>query len=296
MTHRRTGLTIVEILVVVGIIALLTGMLIPAVHVVKTTAREVKQKAQFTAIELGLAAFKNDDGDYPPSDWTPVPITGNYCGAQKLAEALLGRDLLGYHPRSNWDPLDLTWYPDPAATLPAQIEVNLQERKGLYLELTSAHAFRLGNMSLSKPGLFANTGSLAPDTFVLCDVFTRTPVRQRDGKMVKAGAPILYYRADASKKAITDVYDILDNDAIVSLKEVTDGRSHPLGAGPYPPPFATQLEFFYGNPTLPGAIGYIQDPRVTAIPRPYKRDSYILVSAGADGTYGTDDDITNFRK
>jgi type II secretory pathway pseudopilin PulG len=96
----------IEILVVVGIIAILVGILVPAASMVQKTAREVKQKAQFTAIDLGLAAFRSDYGDYPPSSWYyPLAGTGapqDYCGAQKLAEALLGWDLLGFHPNSAW--------------------------------------------------------------------------------------------------------------------------------------------------------------------------------------------------
>jgi hypothetical protein len=33
---------------------------------------------------------------------------------------------------------------------------------------------------------------------------------------------------------------------------------------------------------------------VQARPWPYRSDSYLLISAGADGLYGTDDDIRNF--
>jgi hypothetical protein len=40
----------------------------------------------------------------------------------------------------------------------------------------------------------------------------------------------------------------------------------------------------------------IMDPKVSTIRRawPYRPDSYILISAGADGLYGTNDDICNF--
>ncbi|MHC4519591.1 MAG: type II secretion system protein, partial [Planctomycetota bacterium] len=106
MKAKRSGLTIVEILVVVAIISLLTGMLIPAVNKVKSMAREAKQKVQFTAIGIGLATFKNDYGEYPPSDhysWLEENTElENSSGAQKLAEALLGWDLLGFHPDSGW--------------------------------------------------------------------------------------------------------------------------------------------------------------------------------------------------
>jgi hypothetical protein len=49
---------------------------------------------------------------------------------------------------------------------------------------------------------------------------------------------------------------------------------------------------------LPGTYFYspaykLADPKIS-IPWPYRPDSYILISAGVDGVYGTDDDITNF--
>ena len=41
---------------------------------------------------------------------------------------------------------------------------------------------------------------------------------------------------------------------------------------------------------------YIRDPKVHARPWPYRPDSYLLISAGMDGIYGTDDDIRNFGR
>ena len=40
--------------------------------------------------------------------------------------------------------------------------------------------------------------------------------------------------------------------------------------------------------------GYAQDPKVTTYPWPYNSDTYLLISAGEDGYYGTDDDVRNF--
>jgi hypothetical protein len=34
---------------------------------------------------------------------------------------------------------------------------------------------------------------------------------------------------------------------------------------------------------------------MASLPRPYRRDSYILISAGYDGLYGTADDVLNFE-
>jgi prepilin-type N-terminal cleavage/methylation domain-containing protein len=291
--RKKKGLTIIELLIVLGIIAILIGLLIPALNVVRNMARETKQKAQLSTIELALAAFKNDEGDYPPSDWVLPPNPGSdYCGAQKLAEALLGWDLLGFHPNTAWraDGLDAAGGPgsyDPAHTRDNNgdgIPDTFDERKGPYLELATANAFRL--IDLFRPNFIQ---SLAPDRFVICDVFgakkitmvsridpvTRQPITVTE----KAGAPILYYRANTSGKVINDVYRVYDNDALVVTKQQDDGRVHPLAdpSGPY--------QFFYD---------YIRDPKITAKPWPYRPDSYKLISSGADGLYGTGDDIKNF--
>jgi prepilin-type N-terminal cleavage/methylation domain-containing protein len=295
MKRKKPGFTMVEMLVVLGIIALLVGLLLPAVSAVKNIAKETKQKAQFTAIEMALDAFKNDYGDYPPSDSSSHVARGNandYCGAQKLAEALLGWDLLGFHPKTAWraDGLDADGGAgsyDPLKTRDADgdgVPDTLGERKGPYLELATNSAFKLGD--LFRP---YSTGPLAPDTYVICDAFHRKRVTLVKGVdpvtglpqtvNEKAGAPILYYRANPSAKIITEMYHVQDNDALVQLKQQIDGREHPLGRP------ANQYQFFYN---------YIRDPKITARAWPYRPDSYILISAGADGLYGTGDDICNF--
>lgn len=278
MKQKKHGLTLIEMLIVLGIIALFVGILLPALNAVKNTAKEAKQKAHFNSIEIALINFKNDYGDYPPSALEP-----GYCGAQKLSEALMGWDLLGFNPKSDfnangWNDEGVFIY-DPNS---------FDKRKGPYLESENANAFKLGS-------LFNNTLTLNPDTYVLCDVFSMTKVRLIDGQTVSAGAPILYYRANTSGKTIRTIYDVDDNDPIIELKEIKDNRGHPLRSGPYPAPFVNLDEFFYGveDPVDP-KIGYIQDPKITARPWPYRPDSYLLISAGADGLYGTGDDIRNF--
>jgi len=291
--RKKTGLTIIELLIVLGIIALLVGLLVPALSAVRNMAKETKQKAQLSTIELALAAFKNDEGDYPPSDWPLPPNPGSdYCGSQKLAEALLGWDLLGFHPNSAWraDGLDATGGSgsyDPAQTRDLNgdsIPDTFDERKGPYLELATASAFKLVDLFRTNP-----IGSLAPDTFVICDVFGAkkiTMIRGIDtvtGQPItvteKAGAPILYYRANTSAKIMNAVYRAADNDALVIAKQQADGIEHPLGRS------GNQYEFFYN---------YIRDPKINARAWPYRPDSYILISAGVDGLYGTSDDIRNF--
>jgi len=39
-----------------------------------------------------------------------------------------------------------------------------------------------------------------------------------------------------------------------------------------------------------------RNDEITTASRPYRTGSFILISAGKDGLYGTDDDIFNFNK
>ncbi len=295
MKREKTGFTLVELLTVLAIIALLVGLLIPSLTMIRNTAKKAKQKAQLTEIGLALTAFRNDYGDYPPSSWLPP---GDYCGAQKLAEALLGRDLLGFHPKSDWTATNPIFY--PPAPIPAQ---NLDERKGPYLEQATTNAFRLGNnpARLDPEGLFTNSTPLNPDTFVICDSFGVKKINIAPGQTAKAGTPILYYRANTASKSIIPppiplpfdqrIYNVRDNMPLTTqLMSIVDGTAHKLGDT------TNSYEFFYGNPAaapIP-VIGYIQDPKVTVRPWPHRPDSYILISAGLDGLYGTPDDICNF--
>ena len=274
--RKKTGLTIIELLIVLGIIALLVGLLLPSLSAVKKMAKETKQKAQFATIGLALEAFKNDYGDYPPSDRSRAPFI--YAGSQKLAEALLGWDLLGFHPNSAWRSDGLDEHRGPGSYDPAQTrDINgdgvpdtFDERKGPYLELANVGAFRLLD-------LFGTNalGPLDPNTFVICDVFGAKKISMANGKIVRAGAPILYYKADTSVKTIRSIYGSFDNTVLLSFKQMADQRDHPL----------MRSSIFYD---------YIKNPKITARDWPYRPDSYILISAGADGLYGTRDDITNF--
>ena len=101
--EKRQGFTIIELLTVMSIIVILFGLLMPAMTLVKTYSKTVKQQAQFHAIDAGLQMYHDDFQGYPPSDAMDrsndgMPENGDksYPGACKLAEALVGRDLLGF--------------------------------------------------------------------------------------------------------------------------------------------------------------------------------------------------------
>ncbi len=317
MKRKRSGLTIVEMLVVVGIIAILIGLLLPAISMVRRSAAEAKQKVQLAAIDVALVAFRNDYGDYPPSNQFSYYYDDNSTrvedssGAQKLTEALMGWDLLGFHPDSGWRADGLNRWPyraadgttytpgsyflyDSTVSTGMMDNPDLEKRKGRYLDLETANPVQLGVTEMPRNGLFdLGASPLASDTFVLSDVFGRAEdvyvptsssvTGTTTMKKVSAGLPILYYRANTSYKYRGDVYTYEDNWRILEACNYT------MPNGEDSNPIIVNDPYFYN---------YITDWRSSTdtLQVPHKPDSYLLITAGWDGRYGTDDDICNFNR
>ena len=215
-SNREAAFTIVELLTVMSIIVILIGLLVPALSQVKRYAYEVKQRAQLKSIDTALELFNSEFDGYPDSG--PLdPDREQYCGAMKLCESVMGRDLMGFHPdsifRSNgMGSLNNNLYP-PQTGDPIAYRNSLSARKGPYLPLDNANAYQLMD-------LYKQTGNFAGDNFVLCDVFRRVTHLQ-SGK--KVGMPILYYKANTSDSQHDflnpdnpqNIYDYQDNQQLV---------------------------------------------------------------------------------
>jgi type II secretory pathway pseudopilin PulG len=126
------------------------------------------------------------------------------------------------------------------------------------------------------------------------------------------GGPILYWRADPAGSRVADrsptdsqalgpyrgIFHFADNADLLSIDE------HPLqltaGGSDH------RLVFGYNAPLMPGDINlndssrkdnfaaYIRNKSIEARVTPQRKDSYLLISAGPDGVFGTADDIANF--
>lgn len=141
------------------------------------------------------------------------------------------------------------------------------------------------------------------------------------------GFPILYYRADAAGVKVADVakkggnpqppigdlrgiYHYNDNDALLGTPEppslsgggpdptlilrptkLATNKIHKL---PFEPLANNANPQANPDPSL-GFIQYIRNKGVSAKFSPYNADSYLLISPGEDGRYGTADDIANFE-
>ncbi len=283
--HKKTAFTIVELLTVMSIIIILISLLLPALNAAKRFSRVVLQKNQFRNIGSGLQIYESDFDEYPDSDALDADTPqAAYCGAMKLAEVMAGQDALGFHldSRLTIDGKDAegTSLYLPDATIDDE---NLRSRKE-YLERKDTRICSLVDL-YENPG--TTTFSEPNDVALLCDVF-RSVRSQTTGR--KMGMPVLYYRSDTSKMShdvttpgnTDNIYNYLDNHTFLSM-------GLPWEPTTMPPLYQitgnTAGEEFYKN-TLD------EDP---PIPRPHNKDSYILISAGWDGIYGTRDDVYNFK-
>lgn len=292
-SNRRAAFTIVELLTVMSIIVILIGLLVPALNQVKRFAFEVKQKAQLSGIDKALELFNSEFDGYPDSS-ALGPDGVEYCGAMKLCEAVMGQDLLGFHPDSTFraDGTDgiRELYPNSSSVTQAQYEANLSTRKGPYLPLDGANAYAVGD-------LYGSTAPFLPKHFVLCDVYRRV-THKTIGK--KVGMPILYYRANtaSTRHNVTqpddpqNIYNYRDNQTLLLLGQPWDMGS-PGNQGT-PAGGTHRLAVEDGKPGLRFYMN-TRNERVLTVSRPYRSDSYILISAGWDGEYGTPDDVCNYE-
>ena len=65
-SHRRSGFTLVELLAVIMIIALLAGLVTPAVIRARNSARNAAIKAEIDLLHMGILNYKNEYGSFPP--------------------------------------------------------------------------------------------------------------------------------------------------------------------------------------------------------------------------------------
>jgi len=98
--RRPHAFTLVELLVVMGIIGVLVALLLPAVNRAVIAVRRANCAARISAIQTGLDAFKGDWGIYPPSDANDSGLTFSSSwvddGYEVLALCLMGPEGRGW--------------------------------------------------------------------------------------------------------------------------------------------------------------------------------------------------------
>jgi len=306
---KKQGFTIVELLTVMSVIAILIGLLVPALNLVRRMAKDTKQKAQFHSITVALEIYNGEQEMYPDSAALPLPNNGGppyTVGAQHLAEALVGRDLLGYDPATTWDAKtdennSKIYAGDDKSSSPTEIEKSLARRKGPYLNSENVEAYQIEQLYSNTGNVYDGNATPAP---VLTDAY-RTKTITINGRQVKVGSPILYYKANTSSTefpqltttnisdtglngAEKSIFNSIDNEDLIALGTLKNqAELHRFDPGFTDTSGKNGRRIFYDA---------ITNLKITGMDRPYNQSSYILISAGYDGIYGTSDDIFNFNK
>ena len=261
----RTGFTLIELMVVMVIIAILIGLLIPAVSGAMRRARIVGVKNEIDQLETAIAKFKSDHSIEPPSSIT-------------LHEA----------------PAD--WASDPTSTAVIR-QIWPQFSFAMPRDLNGN-----GSIDTGVSGAFRMTGSECL-VFFLGGMFTKSTVsgvtlysmtgfsKDPTNPFALGGsreASLFEFRADR----LIDV----DNDSIPEYKDGLPGQKNPyLYYSGYDGQGYNALEFLpttLANPQVTYGLyaPYRQGPDPANVtlpfPDPWKPSSHQIISPGYDNQYG----------
>ncbi len=333
-TSSRSAFTLIEILVVVAIIGLLVAALLPAFGVVRTKARYAQAQAQYSALSTGLEMFRGESdlgGSYPPSasDYQtdrqiiadPRGSEGNkvrIAGAHLLVHAMIGADMLGTPGFRDFDRDGQWWddtYRDPLGSGGAYALDNTTGHEGETMRTRYGGAGYVDDKmkqrtkslgALEEEGNLLNlSGERVPDDIARDELLFVDPW----------GTPVLYYKANiAALRIVADsdrsgIYRQEDNGIITGTDENPAGLDFGPGAigghlhaiSDIPPlpdgdPDAAVNTILTNDDYVDSFVRFILDPSVLARPTPVRKDSYLLIGAGPDARYGTDDDVTNWTR
>jgi prepilin-type N-terminal cleavage/methylation domain-containing protein len=211
----RTGFTLIELLVVIAIIAVLIGLLLPAVQKVREASARARCMNNLKQIGLCLHNHHDGKGRLPAGGYTPTapaPVPQNDTGIGYLVH------LLPYVEQASlYTTFNTTRKYNDAANLPGSIvRVPIYLCPSLTIERTqSATETGPGSVLMYTTHYYGNMGP------------------------VDANTPLIYAKDDSTRGGISR-QGVLGRDTAYTFAEITDGLSNTFAVG----------EISYDKPSL----------------------------------------------
>jgi prepilin-type N-terminal cleavage/methylation domain-containing protein len=253
-SRRRSGFTLVELLVVITIIIILMGLLTPVVMIALGRAKEGRITLEIATLDGAMKAYKEKHGSYPPSDFVNIGTSGspqNIALANHLAKAF---------PRCNvTTEINAILTANPKGTSPAQ-----------------AITFWLSGFCTDVEQPISGIAKGLPREAPLFE-FDRTRLRAIPGAASAVydaadtpGVPYVYFAAQNYNTHVAAYSGALGTSASPGTPFDTSvwgqggaGLVRPYAADPYSPPYSA-----------------------TVTPTPVNPNSFQIISAGLDGDFG----------
>ncbi|HEY1192205.1 MAG TPA: DUF1559 domain-containing protein [Gemmata sp.] len=232
---KRRGFTLIELLVVIAIIAVLIGLLLPAVQKVREAAARMKCQNNLKQLSLALHNYEGSVGALPPA-FTGDPggsgLPGYFFSWSVLAQLSPYLEQTAIYNR-----MDLTqpMYAPPAYTISAANQFAVVQKVPIFLCPS--------DRGVAVSSAYGVT-DMGPTNYAAC---------LGSGVAVGTGTPGSPWGADGAFQAketvrITDITDGTSNTAALSESTLGDGAESASGATPPGGPDVVYKYTGYGTP------------------------------------------------
>ena len=278
----RSAFTLIELLVVIAIIALLIGILLPALLLAQKNGYISATESTMSSISIGLEQYHTDFNMYPPSSATrytgsstPTPpllytAGGEFPIPAGAAYDYLAEALLGYEPGNNGNGA----YGDGAGAPYTGTRAGIQAYKGFSMS---------GSPQVYGPYVSLTASSITPDAASPgCYYFGDSFPPQSAAAM-----PILYYTPDMTPAPVgTTIMNYTSPTTADDIFNAADDSAAPGGASGFTQTDTAFLALL-GATNTSGATPNLTEQGQTIL----GSNTFLLVSAGPDGKFFTGDDI-----